>query len=198
MIAYHGKQETKDFYISRVRKHRELDNLIQGQGWTDEGKGCAVGCTLENYNHKQYEMELGIPEWLAQLEDTIFEGLDKEQAMLWPERFLAAIAPGADLDKVKTPFIILVLERNVETLDALPDMSAHSAVQKAIAGSRSAVVEMIRCHMEGVDLTAAESAARSAEWSATWSAWSAARSAAESAARSYFADELIKLLEACE
>lgn len=38
MIAYHGKQEVKDLYLSRVRAHREADELIHGIGWED-GKG---------------------------------------------------------------------------------------------------------------------------------------------------------------
>jgi hypothetical protein len=72
MLSFHGKQEIKDKYLNRVIKHRELDNIIQGIGW-ENGKGCAVGCTLENYNHSRYPMELGLPEWLARLEDKIFE-----------------------------------------------------------------------------------------------------------------------------
>lgn len=28
----------------------EADNIIRGTGWED-GKGCAIGCTLEKYDH---------------------------------------------------------------------------------------------------------------------------------------------------
>jgi hypothetical protein len=181
MKAFFGKQEVKDKYVNRVKGYREMDNLIQGTGW-EEGKGCAVGCTLENYDHAQYEIELGIPEWLARLEDTIFEGLPKAEAMLWPEKFLSAINVGADLEKVKVPFLIHILEKNILTLDALPDMSAYPDVANAIALSRAANVEMIRCRREGLHLSAAESAARSAAESAARSAAWSARSAAESAA----------------
>lgn len=112
MQAFHNDDKIKQKYLSRVKRHRELDNIIQGTGWNGE-RGCAVGCTLENYNHAAYEKELGMPEWLARVEDTIFEGLTKEKAMLWPERFLAAIHPGADLEKIKTPFFIFILEQNL-------------------------------------------------------------------------------------
>ena len=61
----------KEKYLSRVVAHRKADNIIQGLGW-EEGRGCAVGCTLENYDHWRYPIELGLPEWLAHLEDRIF------------------------------------------------------------------------------------------------------------------------------
>jgi len=59
MIAYHGKQQIKDKYLSRVKAHREADALTQGVAW-ENGKGCAVGCTLESYDHELYETELGL------------------------------------------------------------------------------------------------------------------------------------------
>jgi hypothetical protein len=204
LIAFHGEQAIKDKYLARVKWHREMDHLVQGTGYEKNGetiRACAVGCTLENYDHAQYEKELGIPEWLARVEDTIFEGLNEEKAMLWPERFLSAIKPGADLEKVKTPFLIFILEENIKTLDALPDMTDFPDVKNAISLSREANKEMIRCHREGLDLSAAasaaESAAESAAWSAARSAASAARSA-ESAAYEKYADKLIELLEKAE
>ena len=110
--AYHGKPALKAKYLSRVRQHREADELIKGQYWQN-GKGCAVGCTLEErYNedkHMAYETDLGIPVALARLEDSIFEGLQDSEAKLWPERFLSAIQPGADLSGVADQFVVLLM-----------------------------------------------------------------------------------------
>ena len=64
MIAFHGDPATKEKYIARVRAHREADRLVQGEIW-DGDKGCAVGCTLESYEHERYPVELGVPEELA-------------------------------------------------------------------------------------------------------------------------------------
>lgn len=89
----------KQVYLDRVRAHREHDQLTQGIGW-DNGKGCAVGCTLHEYNHKKYPDLLGVPEILARLQDRIFESLSHRDAMLFPEQFLSAIQPGADLSLV--------------------------------------------------------------------------------------------------
>src|ERR1700721_582501 len=102
MIAFHGKQEIKDKYVDRVRQHRALDHLVQGTGWKSNGdtKGCAVGCTLESYDHACYPIELGVPLQLAHLEDQLFELQTPQDAQLWPERFLLAIRAGADLSRV--------------------------------------------------------------------------------------------------
>lgn len=66
MKAFHNDHSIKEKYLARVKAHREADNLIRGTGWED-GKGCAIGCTLEAYNHSLYPDELGIPTWLARI-----------------------------------------------------------------------------------------------------------------------------------
>jgi hypothetical protein len=150
-----------------VKAHAEADRLIKGTGWED-GKGCAIGCTLEAYQHDRYPVELGIPEVLAYVEDRIFEGLPNAQAMTWPQRFLEAIRPGADLENVHKRLIIWNLQQ-VEP-NALPD--GKVAIAK--------VIQVFRDWIDGKFQTPAalESAARSAESearSAAWSAWSAAQ-----------------------
>jgi hypothetical protein len=256
MKSFHNDQKVKDKYVNRVMAHQAADNLIRGTGWAD-GKGCAVGCTLENYNHAAYETELGIPEWLARVEDTLFEGMSEEKSRTWPEVFLKAIPVGTDLEKTKNPFLIVILRKNLVSLESCVfDLAGYPEVVKAIDGSRKVVTDMIDLLVRGEDLSAAPAAAWSAAWSAArsaaksarsaawsaawsaaksaesaesaaWSAWSAAKSAAKSAAWSaesaawsaesttwsaawsaaesaesaafdYFADELVKLLEASQ
>jgi hypothetical protein len=188
---------SKEEFVTELKKHREADNFIRGTYWRD-GKGCAVGCGIESISrtkgielakddHAEYERHLGIPEWLARVEDGFFENMSVEKSKDWPVRFAEAIHPGADLEKVKTPFIIMLLEHALASVDAAKfDAEKFPEVAKAVAGSKAAVLEMIAAHREGRYLSAeaARSAARSAEeaaWSAARSAWSAARSAARSA-----------------
>jgi hypothetical protein len=45
--------------------------------------------------HERYEAELGLPVWLAYLEDHIFEQLPNEVSRTWPRRFAEAIPVGA-------------------------------------------------------------------------------------------------------
>jgi hypothetical protein len=184
MTTYHNDQSIKDKYITRVRLHREADELIQGTGWED-GKGCAVGCTLENYSHARYPIELGLPEWLAFLEDHIFEALAPEEAQKWPEQFLQAIPVGVSdrsMDVLRDRFQIFWLTRQKSQIDCAKYTQVAKAIDDTIALLQSAI------NGEEPE-SAAWSAGRSAAWSAAWSAaesaaWSAAESAGRSAAES--------------
>ena len=64
LIAYHGKQETKDFYVARMEQHKAADEIAHGFYW-ENGRGCAVGCTIHGQEHAKYETELGVPIILA-------------------------------------------------------------------------------------------------------------------------------------
>jgi hypothetical protein len=46
LIAFHNDQKIKDKYLARVEAHRKADEIIKGKYW-ENGKGCAVGCTLK-------------------------------------------------------------------------------------------------------------------------------------------------------
>ena len=187
--AFHNDKKIKQKYLKRVIAHQKADNLVRGIGWekSKDGnfRGCAVGCTLENYNHSQYPIELGIPEWLARLEDTLFEGMDKEKSKTWPEKFLKACNVGADLEKAKTPFLIFILEDNLNSMEnCVFDRKNNPEVVKALNGSIKAVKDMLVLHKKSKVTEAAWSAARSAARSAAWSAESA-----ESAVRSAWSAE---------
>ena len=170
MQAFHNDPAIKQKYLNRVIAHQSADNLIHGTGWED-GKGCAIGCTLESYDHGLYPIELGIPLMLAKLEDTIFEGLDNGEAQQWPIRFLDAITPGADLSTVGWKFLHwLLTDSKIGAYD-------HKLVRDAVQQCAAVIEPLTRG--EKVD----EEAARSA-YSAAYSARSAVYSAARSAARS--------------
>lgn len=111
LVAYHGKSSIKKKYVKRVKEHQKLDEIIQGKYW-ENGKGCAVGCTVElNSNaHEAMEKELGVPIDLAYLEDAIFEGLSNGRAKEFPLVFLEAITPGVDLSKITAQFMIWQFE----------------------------------------------------------------------------------------
>lgn len=111
LVAYHGDPNLKKMYLERVRRHRAADEIVQGTGWAPSdgpshdavyqpGKGCAVGCTLQTYDHSLYPSLLGVPELLARVQDRIFENLSPSDALDFPEQFLDAIPVGADLSMV--------------------------------------------------------------------------------------------------
>ncbi len=133
MQAFHNDLKIKEKYLKRLKAHEEADEFIKGKYW-ENGKGCAVGCTIRGNDHSKYETELGIPEWLAHIEDIIFEGLPDVAAKKWPIRFLSAIKVGSYLDKIKIPFLIFVVESTLDKFnhEEFPD------VKKSIDGVLSA------------------------------------------------------------
>jgi hypothetical protein len=184
LVAFHNDPAIKAKYLARVRQHREADHLIKGTGW-EYGKGCAIGCTLEAYDHSRYPIELGIPEIIARLEDRIFEGLPNEKAMAWPERVLEAIRPGADLNGIWPKFAVwlMVDER-------------HGVIRFAgdREGVRAAILGVADLYKSGWP-TAPRAAAAA---HAAYAAYAAAAYAAAGARATYeaMADKLIKLLAA--
>jgi hypothetical protein len=169
MIAYHGDPSIKEKYLARVRAHRAADNLVRGVGWKD-GKGCAIGCTLESYDHERYPIELGIPVKLARLEDAIFEGLPDDEAMEWPERFLSAIRPGADLSMVWPRFAVELL------IDPEHGAAAHVEQDSRVIGTIGSVVDLYKRQIAGDDPPVAEWTAARARADDMWSdaVWAAA------------------------
>jgi hypothetical protein len=187
LIAYHGDPSVKIAALAQIRAHAAADELVKGQYW-ENGKGCAVGCQIHSSDHAQYEIRFGIPQILAQLEDTIFEGLPNGDAQQWPERFMQSIQPGADLSRVAWQFLhwlltdravnpgidhVLVRDTVKQCADALLIMLTSGAPVDANAAGANAA-NAANAARE------AESAAREAESAAANAAWTAA--GAESAA----------------
>ena len=97
MLAYLDDPTLKTFILKELSEHRKMDEIVKGTYW-ENGKGCAVGCTLESvarrngkwkqginhHDHALYESELGIPRQLAHLQDAIFEGLPGLDCKAWP------------------------------------------------------------------------------------------------------------------
>ena len=201
MIAYHNDTKIKADILSQLQEHAAADQIVKGQYWQD-GKGCAVGCTIHSSDHMEYEARFGIPVMLARLEDCIFEGLPNDAAKTWPVRFMSAIEPGIDLSTVGWKFLHwlltdetinpgiadpLVKDAVKQCADVLVPLTMGQSVDQYAADASGAAVATSAAYTRG-----AESAARgaaSAVWSAArgaesdaWSAKSAARGAARGAA----------------
>ena len=175
LLSYHNDPLVKAKYIARFAAHRAADEVIQGRGFI-EGRGCFVGCTLDAYDHSRFPVELGWPEWLARLADTIFEGLPKTEAAQFGTDLLEAVPIGVNLDFVHNGFLLTVQRRNLERIKDKTTPGADACI--------AAIKVVINLLEKDVAVwSAAESAAWSAAWSAAGSAaWSAAESAAWSAA----------------
>jgi hypothetical protein len=193
MLSYHNNHAIKEKYLARVQQHALADEIIKGQYW-EGGKGCAVGCTIHSSEHAAYESELGLPTWLARLEDALFEGCPNEYSKTFPERFLEAINVGSDLTTVCFKFAAYLMQQNIETqqtnlalvrqMEIGDDLKNQvvAVIEQAIAANQQVKeINEAAIVFRSFDESAAWSAARSAAGSAAWSAARSARSAAGSA-----------------
>ena len=190
--TYRNDVEFKTMFVKETIKHRKADELIKGTYVKRNGsfKGCAVGCAIETLNvklnksysndsHSALEDEGLYPEWLARLQDSIFEGLEDKLSQTWPERFAKAIPVGVSFDKlesVKYQFCIYLIKENIKQVKGL-DITDELKKQVIDASKQVMDVHKVALDTGEWDKSAAESA-----WSAAWSAVESAKSAARSAA----------------
>ena len=169
LIAYHNNPTIKTDILAVLERHRAADELVQGYGYWQDGKGCAVGCTINSGRHIEYEARFGIPVHLARMEDCIFEGLPVDLARQWPLRFMGAICSGQDLSRVHWQLLHWLLTD--------PDINP-GITHPLVSGAVKACADLIAVLADGGVVT-------------TDVAWSA-----ESAAWVKIADKLIALIEA--
>ena len=150
-----------------TRHHREADMLIAGtygnetpDGW----RGCSVGCLAHEIgarrdDHAAVAAHYDYPEWLALLQDAVFEGLPQADRGGWHVDLADAIAArGRSWNVVLHAVHAAILRVSYRT--------AGSA-----AGAVQAVIDLHEAAVRGEPQDdAAWSAAESAAWSAARSA----------------------------
>ena len=179
MRAYHNDPAIKTTILAQLQAHHDADEIIKGVYW-QEGKGCAIGCTIHGSDYALYEELFGIPEMLARLEDLIFEGLPNAESKLWPLRFMRSIAPGADLTLVGWKFLAWLLKNGLppEAVNARADV--QQAVKRSAAlMERLASGEAVSCEEAAAQATLAVQVAKAAQAAQAIQAAEAARAAAQ-------------------
>jgi hypothetical protein len=216
MQTYLNSPDLKTRFLEQIAFHEDADQLIKGsygEGTGREFRGCAIGCSLHSLNiisgkkaktgdHSRYERELGLPIWLAYLEDNIFENLPLDQAKQWPRRFAEAIPVGAVVDDMVLAKILRwaladatfgvrfatddeEIRRHIDVIVAMFDAEIATGGQ-ASAGQREAAARAARAARDAWDARDARDAwdarAARAAWDA-WAAWDARDARAAWAAR---------------
>ncbi len=213
VLAWHSDPKLKAKYVRRLEAHRKADELTQGVGWESNGttKGCAVGCLFHAYDHSRGPKEIGVPAEILRLEDAIFEGLPRNDAMLWPTRFLKAIKPGTDLSLVWPRFAVwLLIDSKCGVIRFAGDRQDVRTVIENVATLWQRVIDGESLKSLQGEFVAAGDAAREAAWAAgdslasreaAWAAgaagdaaWEAAGAAARAAYWKACADKLIELV----
>jgi hypothetical protein len=182
LIAFNNDPAVREKYLNRIQAHATADEIIHGRYW-EQGKGCAVGCTIHSADHSAYERELGIPRALAKLEDRLFEGMANGHSKEFPGQFLSAITVGQDLSCVVWKFLYWLLTEELTSRD-------DPRVAKQIKDCADVLIPLTKG--EAVDRQAATKAAAyasdaaayasDAAYAATAAAYAATAAAASDAA----------------
>ena len=116
----------------RVKSHYLADEIIKGTYW-ENGKGCAVGCSLHSGKHKDGEAQFGVPDPIWRLLDNIFESLPNKEAKELPLRFSLALRDGADYSGVTGKFLFWLVD------EELRPWHGDATVGAAVLGVRDAL-----------------------------------------------------------
>ena len=178
-----------------ARKHRDADMLRPGTYGKMNGRfhACSIGCFayevapeqfsssagwMDDNQHRIVAKAYGYPEWLARLQDTVFDGLPPEARLDWHVQIADAIA-GRKRD---WQIILHAVHASILRISYRNAGSASDAVRTVLdLHERAACGEAIP---DASWMAAWVAATSAAAWSAAASAaWSTAESAAESASR---------------
>jgi hypothetical protein len=217
MNATATKTDRRNEFLEAAKAHYAADMLIKGTYADEEAenfKGCSVGCFLHSAfpkksvtaisemsnKHALVAKHYGYPEWLALLQDTVFEGLPNGESAKWHVQLaesIAALPADVDWGLVLHRVHVGILRVSYQTAG-----TAQEAVKAVLdLHERAANGDVVSDELWSAAWRAAESAARSAAWRAAESAaesaaWGAARSAAWSAAYQEMRDAILAALAA--
>lgn len=185
-------------FLEQSKAHYAADMLLKGTYADDDAgtfKGCSVGCHL---HHIRPELDAesidslwnkhwivaeyyGYPEWLALLQDAIFEGLPNGESERWHVQLAETIARlPADYDWQRALHRVHAAILRIAYRAA---GAAHGVVQRVIdLHERAARGETVADELWSEARSEALSATSAARSAAESAAWGAARDAARSAA----------------
>ena len=192
--AWHGDPALRASTIATAERHRAADLLRHGATGrpSDGAPGCSVVCTVGSYDHSLYPIHLGLPEWLARMQDRIYESLPRDGRHLddeWTVDLLGCIEPGADLDAVLPHIlhdILVEVALPVAGSSVLAVQGVIGLLSRRIAGDEPTLTAWGAAWAAA---RAAEAAAEAAEAAEAAGAAGAAAGAAEAAARAAWAAE---------
>src|ERR1700676_2211809 len=172
--AYHNDPAIKEVLINQLQAHYDADEIIKGTYWQD-GKGCAVGCSIHSSDHSLYEKELGLPECKISIENLLHllkTNPENSEDAAWA-------AAGADAWAAKAA-------------------RAAARASWASAGAAWAAEAAEAASWAAAWAAWAAEAAEASAWAAAWAAGAARAAGDEENTYIYFADKLIDLIESCE
>lgn len=143
--AFHGAGKTKIALMERVKKHVDSNQIRQGIYVSHNGPllryVSSMGAILYGSNAVIGENKYGIPAALMELQEAMFDAIEKEKCSQWPLWFLNSMRNGADLRSVIPRFFIWFLFERENPVVGY----AH------LAEDSKAIVEAVHLHRQCIE-----------------------------------------------
>lgn len=160
----------RDIVRARIARHEAADEIVQNLSW-DGRRGCAIGCSLDQYSHALFARvvtgDCREGRALARLVDCLHESISPAESVTWARRFTGALEPGTHPRRVLARWFIWLL-----TVEAPSEPGARVAAlwQRVLDGrDPSASDWWPRRSRSWPDVDADEAAARHVNHAASYS-----------------------------
>lgn len=146
-LTFDGDPVLKDRYLDRLRRHIDAGDFRFAPAWED-GKGSALGCTIEAGDIDVYAEQLGVPAALAMVLDSLVNsqppGPMFRHATDFALRWLTMLPVGVDLSPIPGTITCDLLDHPllIETTQGHP----------SIEGARRTVIDLHRSALEGREI----------------------------------------------
>lgn len=175
MLSYHNDPAIKRKFQERFAAHRAVDAVFQRTNVRNV-RGDLVACILgaygptrpfdssgpfdsdEFHDPARFPVELGWPEWLARLGESIFNKIPASEAPQFGADLLEAVPVGVELDPVRWKLAIWRNNRQLEMLISNPEPYVDTMWQAI-----RQVIRYCECQLDG---TATDDMRKAAEFSA--------------------------------
>ena len=122
-----------------------------------------------------------VPEWLARVHDAISEGLPNNKAKEFPILFSKSVNIGSNLEKIKIPFLIFIVESVIDKFDHEKFPDVKIAIENVLNILKENTEDLAAVDAARAAVDAARAAARAAAWDAAWDAGAAGAAAGAAA-----------------
>lgn len=133
LLAFHGNMQLASATITRIKKHVDAKQIKQGIYVTRTANEIrflsSMGAIIYGSNGSAAESLYGIPSDLMELQESLFDHLEKSKAPQWPLWFVSVMRCGSDLHSVSSDFFIWLL---ADCSTSVIDYMTHSEDQQAV------------------------------------------------------------------
>ncbi len=119
--AYHNEQSIKNYYVQIMQDHvDDYYNFCDCSNNQNINSNKAIECLFNDYTPVKIITELNMPPWVEYLLDNFLDKISAHSKIKYNEKeltekefllvFLETVKVGQNLEKIKVPFLIYVLE----------------------------------------------------------------------------------------